>query len=208
MFVILCCCFPAFTLLLWVLYTWLPNFLYERFGLGLAEAGFTATAYVQIATILGLLAGGAASDWLYRRTRAARFWMLAAGMLFASPWVHWLGRATSLYEAKLAAVGFGFGSGLVVANLMICSFDVIPAGTRASSVALINLVGTPFSGTAALFGGLWKDQLGLPALMSTAAAVAIASACVLIVAILVRFPKDHARAVQHQQIPSPGESYA
>jgi hypothetical protein len=198
MFIILCCCFPAFTLLLWVLYTWLPNSLYERFGLSLAEAGFVATAYVQTATLVGLFAGGALSDWLYQRTPAARFWVLAFGMMIASPWVHLLGHSSTLEEAKLAAVGFGFGSGFVVANLNICAFDVIPVATRASSIALINLIGTPFSGAAALFGGLWKERLGLPTLMSTAAVIAICASCVLIWAILRVFPRDYVRAARQE----------
>src|SRR5262245_21589162 len=60
----LCLVFPAFTFVLWLLYTWLPNFLYEKFSLSLSDAGFTATVYLQAATMAGLLIGGVSADWL------------------------------------------------------------------------------------------------------------------------------------------------
>src|SRR4030095_7957625 len=130
----LCLSFPAFGMALWLTYTWLPNFLYEKFSLSLAEAGFTATVYVQSSTLAGLLSGGVIADRLYGRTKAARFWLLSAGMLISAPCIHLLGNSDTLFFTKLAAVGFGFGSGLFIANLMVCSFDIVPADTRASSV--------------------------------------------------------------------------
>src|SRR6185436_15507032 len=122
------------------------------------------------------------------------------GILLGSPWVHLLGRADTLLQANVSAAAFGFGCGMVIANLMICSFEVIPPETRASAVAMINMVGTPFSGTAALMGGLWKDRIGIPALMSGAALVALASAVVLAAAIWWQFPKDYRRARQENLV--------
>src|SRR5215472_3995307 len=39
---------------LFLVYTWLPTFLYDKFSLGLARAGFEASIYPQIGTALGL----------------------------------------------------------------------------------------------------------------------------------------------------------
>ena len=50
-FRILCIVFPAFTFVLWLLYAWLPSFLYDKFSLSLTEAGFTATVFLQAATL-------------------------------------------------------------------------------------------------------------------------------------------------------------
>src|SRR5438046_1102138 len=83
---------------------------------GWAEAGFTATVYLQTATLVGLLCGGVAADWLYRRTRAARLWLVCLGLLLSAPCVHLIGSSGSLALTKLAAVGFGLGSGIVIAN--------------------------------------------------------------------------------------------
>src|SRR6202789_2692605 len=47
-----------------VLLTWMPKFLYDRFHMGLAVAGLTATVFVQLASVLGSLAGGWLADFL------------------------------------------------------------------------------------------------------------------------------------------------
>src|SRR5262249_6218087 len=73
---LLCVAFPVFVFGLWLLYGWLPNFLHEKFLLGLADAAFNATAFLQGATLVGMLSGGLLADWLYLRTRAARIWIL------------------------------------------------------------------------------------------------------------------------------------
>jgi predicted MFS family arabinose efflux permease len=192
-FVSLCICFPAFTVVLWVLYTWLPDFLYGKFKIGLAQAGFVATAYLQVATLVGLILGGAFSDWLYRRTEAARFWVIAGAILFGSPWVHLIGHSSSLAMAELGAAGFGLGLGAFMANLMIAPFGVVPNSARASAVAIMNTVGPPFSGLAALFGGVWKDSLGIPNLMSVVALISLISGLALLVATRRYFGRDHAR---------------
>src|SRR5262249_12950437 len=40
---------------LFLVYSWLPTFLYDKFHIGLARAGFEASVYPQIGTALGLL---------------------------------------------------------------------------------------------------------------------------------------------------------
>lgn len=57
-YLVLCFVAAVFNLTLWLLYTWLPNFLYEKFSLTLAGAGYTATVYMQTATLVGTLVGG------------------------------------------------------------------------------------------------------------------------------------------------------
>src|SRR5690349_20612900 len=39
--------FTAFAIANWVVYTWLPLYLFERFQVSLASAGFSATFYLQ-----------------------------------------------------------------------------------------------------------------------------------------------------------------
>jgi hypothetical protein len=68
----------------------------------------------------------------------------------------------------LAAAGFGAGSGIVIANLMISSFEVAPSDTRASAVGCLNLSGAFVSGFATLLGGMWKETVGIHNMMSYA----------------------------------------
>lgn len=189
----LCAAFPAFTFVLWLLYTWLPNFFYEKFSLSLEEAGYTATAYLQTATLVGLLSGGWLADWLYRRTKAARLWLLFAGALICAPCVYALGNNSSLWATKLAALGFGCGSGLFIGNIFVSAFEVVPSDTRASAVGWLNLIGAFVSGFASLLGGIWKASLGLDTMMSYAAGVCLAAAVMLLIGIRKYFFPDYAR---------------
>ena len=70
---------------LFLVYTWLPTFLYDKFYVGLARAGFEASVYPQIGTLVGLLAGRAFADRLYASVKAARFSVILAGFAFAAP---------------------------------------------------------------------------------------------------------------------------
>jgi hypothetical protein len=76
---------------------------------------------------------------------------------------------------------------------MVSSFEVIPADTRASAVGCLNLIGAFVSGFAALFGGIWKQNVGLDALMSYAALVCIAAAILLVYGIKRCFQTDYER---------------
>jgi len=192
-FISLCVCFPAFLLLVTILYAWLANFLHEKFSLGLASAAFTATAYLQSGTALGLLGGSALSDRLYRARKQARFWWLAAAMVFGSPWVHLLGHTESLTLAKVAAVGFGLANGVYVANLMVAPFDIVPARARTSAIAVLNTIAPLFAGLATLFAGVWKDRLGIGNLMSLIAAVTLLSGLILLLMARRLFEADYER---------------
>ncbi len=190
---VLCVIFPAFTFVLWLLYTWLPNFLYEKFSLSLLDAGVTATVYLQSATLIGLIAGGIGADWLYIRTKAARSWLVCMGLFLSAPCVHLIGNTDSLLFTKVAAIGFGLGSGLFIANLMVSSFEVVPADTRASAAGCLNLIGAAVSGFAALLGGMLKGSVGIHGLLTYASLICVAAAVFLAIGIRLYFQPDYDR---------------
>jgi len=190
---VLCFVSSVFNLTLWLLYTWLPDFLYEKFSLSLADAGYTATVYLQTASLVGTLAGGTLADYLYRRTNNARFWLIAIGLVLAAPCVHLIGNCNSLLLTKLAAVAFGLTAGLALANLYISAFDVVPADTRASSVAFMNLAAYLTSGFAPLVIGVWKQSIGIGRMMSYTSLLLIAAAFVLFAATKYLVPRDYER---------------
>ena len=51
--------------------TWLPRYLKETRGVSTAESGFLATLPI-LAVVVGGILGGAASDWIFRRTGSLR----------------------------------------------------------------------------------------------------------------------------------------
>ncbi len=192
-FRLLCIAASAFVFVLWFLYTWLPNFLYERFSLTLADAGFTATAYLQSGTAVGLLLGGVLADWLFRRTKAARFWLVSAGLLLTAPYLHLLGNSDSLLFAKVTALGLGLCGGVLMVNLAPSAFDVISSDTRSSAAGMLNLIGGSVAGFGALVGGMWKESVGISNLMSYSSLVCAASGLLIILSIRVYFKQDYAK---------------
>lgn len=193
MYLVLCAVSGVFNLTLWLLYAWLPTFFYEKFSLSLSDAGYTATVYLQSATLVGTLVGGAIADRLFRRTKASRFWVISIGLLLTAPFIYYIGNSDSLLLTKLSAAAFGLTSGLVVANLYISSFDVVPADTRASATAFLNFAGYLTSGFAPLLTGIWKQSLGIERMMSYTSLLVVAAGLLLLGGIKFLFQTDYRR---------------
>jgi MFS family permease len=191
---LLCVVFPAFTFVLWLLYTWLSDFVYEKFSLSLGEAGLSSTAYLQGATLVGLILGGFLADRLQRRVKPARFWIVAAGLLICGPSVQFIGNSGSLRLTQVAMAGFGFGSGLAISNFFASCFEVVPSGARATAVGILNLLGGFISGFASLLGGLLKKSVGIHVLTSGAALLCLAMGALLILGTRRCFLEDFNRA--------------
>ncbi len=192
-FLLLCLVYPAFVFGLWLLYGWLPNFFHEKFTLDLSAAAFNATAFLQGATLIGMLGGGVLADWLYRHTNAARLWLLTASLLLCAPCLHALGSSDTLNATRLAAAGFGLFSGFFMGNIFPAAFEVVPADTRASAVGVLNCLGALVSGFATLAGGMWKRTIGIERLLSSTALIDVIGALLLFACIKLLFPRDYGR---------------
>lgn len=192
-FLLLCVVFPVFVFGLWLLYGWLPTFLREKFDLTQSDAAFNATIYLQATTAVGLLGGGVLADALYQRTKASRLWLMTASLFLCAPCLHYLGSSDTLSATRIAAAGFGLFSGLFMGNVFPAAFEVVPADTRASAVGILNFCGAIMSGFAALFGGLWKDSLGIDRLLSLTAVAYLVAGIILVYGIKRLFPRDVAK---------------
>lgn len=193
-FLALLVAFPCFVFGLWLIYGWLPTFLHDKFALAQRDAAWDATVYLQPMAAVGLLGGGVLSDRLYRRTAAARQWVLVASLVGCAPALVALAAVASLETTRLAAAAFGLASGLFMGNIFAAAFEVVAADLRASAVGLLNLGGGLVSGFGALCGGVWRQSLGIDGLLLITAGVYLAAAVILAVATLSLFRADHARA--------------
>jgi predicted MFS family arabinose efflux permease len=190
-FLLLCVVFPIFVFGLWLLYGWLPSFLKEKFALNQADAAFNATIFLQLTTAVGLLGGGVLADKMYRRTKASRLWLMTASLILCAPCLHFLGSSDTLSVTRIAAASFGLFSGLLMGNIFPAAFEVVPADTRASAVGILNFCGAIMSGFATLFGGMWKQSLGIDKLLSITALAYLAAGIALIVGIKTLFQPDY-----------------
>ncbi len=190
-FLLLCVVFPVFVFGIWLIYGWLPTFLHDKFALNQGDAAFNATVFLQSATFIGVISGGVLADIFYRRTKAARLWLMVASLVLCAPCLHLLGNSDTLLVTRIAAAAFGLFSGLFVGNIFPSAFDVVQAGARASAVGVLNFCGGMMSGFATLFGGMWKQSLGIDRLLSITGLAYAVAAIALIFGIKVLFPRDH-----------------
>ena len=121
--------------------TWMPSFLNRKFGMSLSMAGFNATAWPQAASVVGVIAGGAAADILARRHRGGRMMVQSVGLLLGVPFLLLIGRTLSVAVLAWALVGFGLFKGLYDANIWASLYDVVPVRRRATAVGLMNAIG-------------------------------------------------------------------
>lgn len=192
-YLILCVVFPVFVFGLWLLYGWLPSFIHDKFSTSLADAAFDATAYMQVATLVGLLGGGSIADWLYHKTKASRLWVLTVSLLLCAPCLYAIGHSETLGTIRIASAGFGLFSGLLMGNVFAASFEVAPANTRASAVAFLNFSGAMLSGFAPLLGGRWRQTIGIEGLLSYTAFAYVVGAGLLLFTIKRFFRGDFKR---------------
>jgi MFS transporter, Spinster family, sphingosine-1-phosphate transporter len=192
-YLLLCVVFAAYLFGQWLLYSWLPNFLNEKFSLSLADAAFNATAYLQSAAFVGLLSGGFLADRLFRITRAARLWLMTTTMVMCAPCLYAIGYAQTLSQTCIAAAAFGLFSGFLMGNIFPAAFEVVPADTRASAVGVLNFFGALVSGIASWAGGFWKASLGIEWLLGLAAVIYLIAAVILLLTIIWIFPRDYRR---------------
>jgi predicted MFS family arabinose efflux permease len=179
---------------LFLVWSWLPTFLYDKFQLGLARAGFEASIYAPVGTALGLLVGGTLADRGYGRTPASRFWLITIAFFAAGPCIFLLGASPTLGATRMAAVGFGFFSGWIAGNQAAAAFDVVPASVRASSVGVLNLIGATVSGFAPFLGGVVRRNIGVGRLMGLTGGIYLLTGLVVAYGTLRHFARDHRSA--------------
>jgi len=189
-FCLLCLIFPLFVFGLWMIYSWLASYIQEKFGLTMAQAGWTSTAYLQSATLVGLFVGGFVADYWRSKFQSGRFAALLVSLIGCAPILVAIGQVDRLENLKILLVAFGFLSGWMMGNIFPAAFEVIAKESRATAVGILNLFGAILSGFAPLLVGAWKESLGLPGMLVIAAIAYSAAAILLLLTIFVFFPYD------------------
>ncbi|MBV9248727.1 MAG: MFS transporter [Acetobacteraceae bacterium] len=189
-FVALAIAFIAFCGMLWMIYAWLPSFLYERHGLTLAESGLVATAYLQISSAVGLLGAGVAADRLLGMVPAVRFYIAAAGLLL-SPWFCiGLFSASTVTGVELCSIAFGVTAGLFQANIFAAAYDVIPADSYGTATGWLNVCGSIGGGVAVLLAGSLRPAVDVPSLSRYASMFTLCTGAALVSIVAIRFSSE------------------
>jgi MFS family permease len=169
----------VFSIYFWILTVWMPLFFYQEFAMSLTRAAFTATAYTQIASVVGILIGGVTADYSARCHVRARMWVQFVGIMVPAPFLLLLGLSRSLVLAVVAMIVFGFGRGAWDCNNMAILCDVAPPEMWASAYGLYNLAGMLGGGVGTLLVGVLASRIGLRAIISSTAPLALLAGSLL-----------------------------
>ncbi|HKX26120.1 MAG TPA: MFS transporter [Blastocatellia bacterium] len=151
--------------------TWMPSFLFRKFKMSLAMAGLSGTAYLQIASVLGVIIGGILADRLARRYRGGRMMAQTVGLLLGVPFIFLTGWTFSVPVLIVSLAGFGFFKGIYDANIWASLYDVVPPERRASAVGFMNAIGWSGGGIATVAIAAASAQYGMSACISATSTI-------------------------------------
>jgi predicted MFS family arabinose efflux permease len=157
-----------FSLILWLIYAWLPDHVYSRFHLSLADSGLIATFFVQASSAAGVLAGGFLADRLRSRRPQISALTVAVGDLLSGPLAWFMLAAGTLTGLKTGALAYGFASGLHVGNIFPAASQIVAPSDYGFAAGMLNLFGGLAAGAGMLLAGSLKDSLGLPFVAASA----------------------------------------
>ncbi len=177
-----------------VLLSWMPKFLYDKFHMGLAMAGLTATIFVQLASMAGAPIGGWLADRWRQRSPRGRLGVQMIGVFGGAPFVALCGLTPSVGTVILALTVWGFFKGLYDANIFASVFDVVRPEARGTAAGFMNAVGwLAGGGSAPLVIGLIAQRESLSLAIALASTVYIAAGLLLLAGIIFFVKRDAAR---------------
>jgi len=185
-----------------VLLSWMPKFLYDRFHMGLAMSGLTATVFVQLASMVGAPVGGWLADLWRQRSPRGRMAVQTVGVLGGAPFVVLCGMTASVATLVVSLTLWGFFKGLYDANIFASAFDVVPPEARGRTAGFMNMIGwLAGGGSAPLAIGLIAERTSLGAALALASLVYVAAAALLIAGMMMVKHSDAVRSHAVRSVP-------
>jgi MFS family permease len=177
-----------------VLLSWMPKFLFDKFHMGLAMSGLTATLFVQLASLAGAPAGGWLADAWRRRSPRGRLAVQCLGVLGGAPFVALCGLTSSVTVLIVALTFWGFFKGLYDANIFASVYDVVPPEARGTAAGFMNAIGwLAGGGSAPVVIGIVAGRSSLGFAIALASAVYVAAAVFLAVGAIFFVARDAER---------------
>jgi len=173
--------FALLSVAYWAIYGWLPTYMAEQFKLGQGAAGMSATAYIQIASLTGVLIGGAWADWWCHKNIRARLYVPLLGFCLAGPALYMSSATGVLALAITGLIVFGLARGFADANNMPILCQITPARYRATGYGVLNFLGCVMGGVMTYVAGALKDaNVGLEKVFQFCAAGVVVAVLLLL----------------------------
>jgi MFS family permease len=176
-----------------VLLSWMPQFLFDKFNVGLAVAGLAATIFVQLASMAGAPIGGWLADAARTRFPGGRMLVQAVGVFGGAPFVLLCGMTRSAAWMVVALIAWGLFKGLYDANIFASIFDVVPPEARGTAAGFMNMVGWLGGGSAPVVIGYIADHRSLSLAISMTAAMYLLAGVLLVLGMMKLGSRDYSR---------------
>jgi MFS family permease len=165
----------------WIVRDWMPEILRERFHLGQGRAGVSAILFVQVASLVGAVAGGTLADRWMRRTNRGRIYTSAIGTMLFLPALFSVGNSGTLGVAIMGLIVFGLGWGFFDSNNMPILSQLARPELRATGYGIMNLVSISCGGFGDwAFGALRDREVPLNVIFGVFAGVALLSVVIVL----------------------------
>ncbi|MEN6408033.1 MAG: MFS transporter [Thermoguttaceae bacterium] len=195
----LCLAFSGFNFAGWGYFTWMPTFLHEKYGLSLANAGFSSMFYSNLFAMVGVIIGGRLSDVLAARRSTIRMEFEYLGLLLGAPFIALMSLTGNLWLCYVGLAGFGLFRGVYDSNLFAALFDVIEPRYRASAVGAMLCISFVISAFAPVTLGWAKSTIGLTNGMALLSIVFGGSAVIIFAATKLFFAGDRIVEVEEAE---------
>jgi predicted MFS family arabinose efflux permease len=174
----------------WVLMSWLPLHLYEKFHLSMARAAFDGTFYFLGSTAAGTVLGSVISDGWSGRRRDARLRLQAFGLAIFGPAL----LAASGTASEVALLSWlcvaGVGRGFWDCNNMPVFCEVLEADRWSGAYGIFNMANVFGGGLAVFLAGWLRASLGLNAMLAIYSALLMVAAALSWLSVYRFFPRE------------------
>ena len=141
----------------WALLAWMPTYLKEHFHLSQGEAGLSATGYMQAASLVGVLIGGAWADRWSRTNERGRILVPVIGLVVAAPAVLLVANADIFVVLIVGLMVYGLARAFTDSNMMPILCLVADPRYRATGFGVLNCFACVVGGLAIYAGGALRD---------------------------------------------------
>jgi MFS family permease len=158
-----CVIFLAFALSLtsWPTGSWVPTYLYERFGMSLTKSGLTMALFTSTPALVGSVLGGLWADRWAKRNPGGRMSVQLVGLSFMAPTMLAVGFMPSGKTLAGDLLAYSLARGLLEVNSMPIFSTVVSRHRWSTTYGIYNLAGTLAGSLGVLFVGIMKGSWGI-----------------------------------------------
>jgi MFS family permease len=141
----------------WMVVGWMPTYFQEHFHMKQGAAGLSATVYLNIACMIGLVTGGTWADRWGARNRYACITVPIIGLCLAAPSIFLVAHAGIFPLAVVGLIAYGLTRTFADAEMMPILCLTADARYRATGFGVLNFFSCLVGGATIYLGGYLRD---------------------------------------------------